>query len=129
MQMTTAGTDQAARATCVAPAQPAHRPSRASAVAHDGPPVLDMAGVDTRPDGEGRALEGASLTIRRGEIVGVAGVEGNGQHTLVRALAGLVGLERGSIRLGGADVTAHALGAASLRAACASFLSNGTPRD
>jgi ABC-type uncharacterized transport system ATPase subunit len=90
-------------------AEPAHRPLGASAAAAVGPPVLDMAGVDTRPDGEGRALEGASLTIRRGEIVGVAGVEGNGQHTLVRALAGLAGLDRGSIRLGGTDVTAHAL--------------------
>ena len=92
-----------------ASAQAAHQPPCASVVAAVGPPVLDMAGVDTRLDGEGRALEGVSLTIRRGEIIGVAGVEGNGQHTLVRALAGLAGLEAGSIRLGGSDVTAHTL--------------------
>ena len=89
----------------VAPAETA----RVSAAAPAGPPVLDMVSVDTRPDGEGRALEGASLTVRRGEIVGVAGVEGNGQHTLLRALAGLAALDRGGIRLGGVDVTAHPL--------------------
>ena len=38
---------------------------------------------------EGRALRGVGLEVRAGEIVGVAGVEGNGQRELVRILAGL----------------------------------------
>jgi simple sugar transport system ATP-binding protein len=53
-------------------------------------------------------LEGVSFEVRAGEIVGIAGVEGNGQTELIEALAGLV--ERkdvtGGIELGGEDVTA-----------------------
>ena len=71
--------------------------------------ALVMENVSTRPDEEGRALEAVDLTVHRGEIVGVAGVEGNGQRTLVRAAAGLAGLAAGTIRLGAADVTARSL--------------------
>ena len=46
-------------------------------------------------DAEGPALDDVSLVIRPGEIVGVAGVEGNGQRTLVRALSGLVDVTSG----------------------------------
>jgi general nucleoside transport system ATP-binding protein len=45
----------------------------------------------------GRALRGVSLEVRQGEIVGVAGVEGNGQRELVRALAGLQPGHEGTI--------------------------------
>jgi simple sugar transport system ATP-binding protein len=61
----------------------------------------------TRPVGEpvivlrdvrvGRALRGVSLEVRAGEIVGVAGVEGNGQRELVRALARLERLDGGAV--------------------------------
>ncbi len=70
------------------------------------PAVLTLARLSTRPDAEGRALEEVSLAVRAGEIVGVAGVEGNGQRTLVRACAGLAGVLSGTLALGGADVTA-----------------------
>lgn len=66
---------------------------------HDAPPVLALNSVRTAADREGPALQEINLAIDRGEIVGVAGVEGNGQRTLVRALAGLVPME-GEIRLG-----------------------------
>ena len=66
--------------------------------------------VSTRPDSEGPALSEASLTIAPGEIVGVAGVEGNGQRTLVRALAGLAEIEAGRIRLDEQDVTTLSTG-------------------
>jgi simple sugar transport system ATP-binding protein len=46
----------------------------------------------------GRALRGVSLHVRAGEIVGVAGVEGNGQRELVRVLAGLALPDRGEVR-------------------------------
>ena len=71
--------------------------------------ALRMDGVSTRPDEEGRPLEAIDLTVHRGEIVGVAGVEGNGQRALVRAAAGLAGLAAGTVRLGDADVTARSL--------------------
>jgi simple sugar transport system ATP-binding protein len=46
--------------------------------------------VVARPGGGVPALSDASLEVRAGEIVGVAGVEGNGQRELLRAIAGLV---------------------------------------
>lgn len=57
-------------------------------------------------DGRSR-LEGVSFEVRRGEIVGIAGVEGNGQSELIEAIAGLVARERlsGSISLDGRDIT------------------------
>lgn len=76
-----------------------------------GAPVLELSGVSTRADGEGPALQDIALSIRPGEIVGVAGVEGNGQRTLVRAIASLAELSSGSLSLGGADVTASSLSA------------------
>jgi ABC-type uncharacterized transport system ATPase subunit len=48
----------------------------------------------------GRALRGVTLRVRGGEIVGVAGVEGNGQRELVRVLAGLDPPDRGEVRSG-----------------------------
>ncbi|MGO4832810.1 ATP-binding cassette domain-containing protein, partial [Rhizobiaceae sp. 2RAB30] len=76
-----------------------------------GVPVLELSRVSTRADGEGPALQDIALSIRPGEIVGVAGVEGNGQRTLVRAIASLAELSSGSLSLGGADVTASSLSA------------------
>jgi general nucleoside transport system ATP-binding protein len=67
--------------------------------------VLDMRDVTTRRDPEGPALDRVALRVGRGEIVGVAGVEGNGQRTLVRALSHLADIESGSIALAGIDVT------------------------
>ena len=56
---------------------------------------------------EGRnALQSVSIQVRRGEVVGIAGVEGNGQTELIEALAGLTPLAGGSVRLGGKDVSA-----------------------
>ncbi|WP_448954484.1 ABC transporter ATP-binding protein [Labrys neptuniae] len=104
---TAASLDKADKAALVgegASAPAAHAAARPATA-----PVLDMKDLNTRPDSEGRPLERANLAIRSGEIVGIAGVEGNGQQTLVRALAGLVGLERGSIALDGRDVTRRPL--------------------
>ena len=63
--------------------------------------MLELRNVATRGDEEGPALRDVSLVIRPGEIVGVAGVEGNGQRTLVRAIAGLVDATHGEIELDG----------------------------
>jgi ribose transport system ATP-binding protein len=64
----------------------------------------------TRPavlEGEGLtndSLKAISLTLREGEILGVAGLEGQGQRALFRALVGLVPLGSGSIKVDGAPV-------------------------
>ena len=51
-----------------------------------------------------RAVDGVSFTVAPGEILGIAGVEGNGQTELLDALAGLRAPTSGSIRLGGAEL-------------------------
>lgn len=54
-----------------------------------GDVVLDVAGLTASNDIGLPALRGVSLQVRAGEIVGIAGVEGNGQRELVEALTGL----------------------------------------
>src|SRR5439155_1891426 len=51
------------------------------------------------------AVRDLTFRVRGGEIVGIAGVEGNGQHELVEALAGLRSPRRGAIRIGGRPVS------------------------
>src|SRR4051794_7014368 len=67
-------------------------------------PVLQMVGV-TVTGGQRPVVDDVTLTVREGEVVGIAGVEGNGQAELVDAIMGLRPLAAGSVLLGGADVT------------------------
>jgi ABC-type uncharacterized transport system ATPase subunit len=68
-------------------------------------PVLELDGVTTR-DATGRALvEDVTFTVRAGEILGIAGVEGNGQAELVETIMGLRPIEAGRIRLASADIS------------------------
>jgi simple sugar transport system ATP-binding protein len=69
--------------------------SAAVAPAADARPVLELSGVTV--GGELRAID---LAVRAGEIVGVAGVDGNGQRELALAIAGLV-KSTGDVRIGG----------------------------
>ena len=63
---------------------------RARARRAPGAPLLEAADLTiARPGGPARWSTGASLTVRGGEIVGIAGVAGNGQSELVEALVGL----------------------------------------
>jgi simple sugar transport system ATP-binding protein len=69
---------------------------------------LELSNVTVRT-AEGRALlDDVSLSVRRGEVVGVAGVEGNGQSELLEVVMGLIPLTSGSITLAGADITSMA---------------------
>jgi general nucleoside transport system ATP-binding protein len=52
-----------------------------------------------------RAVDGVSFDLAQGEILGIAGVEGNGQTELIEAIAGLRAVASGSVRLGNDDVT------------------------
>ena len=71
--------------------------------------ILTMRSVCTIKDSEGPALDGLDFSMRPGEIVGVAGIEGNGQRTLVRAIAGLVEMCGGAITLNEQTVSEMAL--------------------
>ncbi|MFE5026893.1 ABC transporter ATP-binding protein [Streptomyces sp. NPDC056656] len=72
-------------------------------------PMLHLAGVrltQTDLDGVERViLDDVTFTIRRGEVLGIAGVEGNGQSELVEAIMGMRTADRGTVALNGADVT------------------------
>jgi simple sugar transport system ATP-binding protein len=69
-------------------------------------PVLQLREVSVAaPDGR-VLVESASLTVREGEVVGIAGVEGNGQAELVDAVMGLRPLAAGTVVLGTDDITA-----------------------
>jgi general nucleoside transport system ATP-binding protein len=62
-------------------------------------PVLDVAGLAVVDDRGHRVVDGIDLTVRHGEILGVAGVEGNGQTELVEAIVGLRPAVGGTIRV------------------------------
>ncbi|MBI2389662.1 MAG: ATP-binding cassette domain-containing protein [Deltaproteobacteria bacterium] len=66
---------------------------------------VDDLHVDPGEAGAGSPLRGVSIELAQGEVVGVAGVEGNGQHALELALSGVLPSRRGTIALDGADVT------------------------
>lgn len=73
--------------------------------ASPGDVVLEVSGL-TADDMRGQlALRGVDLFVRSGEILGVAGVQGNGQTELVEVLTGLHPATNGSVRILGEDVT------------------------
>ncbi|MCU1503378.1 MAG: transporter related [Ilumatobacteraceae bacterium] len=77
------------------------------AEAHPGDPALTVTDL-TVADADGRLLvDHVTFEVRAGEIVGVAGVQGNGQTELVEALVGLRRVESGEIALAGRNITHH----------------------
>ena len=73
--------------------------------AKPGPAVMQIQNLVIEDDRRHAAVDGVELVIHSGEIVGVAGVEGNGQNELVEAIVGLRQPRSGTIRLNGRDVT------------------------
>lgn len=65
-------------------------------------PVLSVKNLSVNED-DGR-LEDINLTVHRGEVLGIAGVEGNGQAALSNALIGLTKIKNGSIFLNGKEI-------------------------
>jgi simple sugar transport system ATP-binding protein len=88
----------------------------------DAPPLLEVEGLSTEhaissasPASRRGALRDVSFAVRAGEILGVAGIDGNGQEALVSALAGLAPAVAGRLSLGGTSL--RALGIRERRAA------------
>jgi len=75
-----------------------------------GPPepkeiVLQVKGLVVVDDRKVKAVDGVSFEVRAGEIVGVAGVQGNGQTELIEGITGLRPVVSGSVVIGDTDVT------------------------
>jgi simple sugar transport system ATP-binding protein len=70
-----------------------------------GEPLLSVEDLEVLDERGLPAVRGLSLEVRAGEIVGLAGVDGNGQSELVEAVAGLREPAAGRIRVAGRDIT------------------------
>ena len=75
------------------------------AAAPNGAPLLELRNVRVDSPRRARVVNDVSLTVAAGEIVGIAGVEGNGQTELIEAIAGLTPLAGGEIRIAGEDAS------------------------
>jgi general nucleoside transport system ATP-binding protein len=75
--------------------------------AQAGEVLLEIEGLQVFDDREIEKVRGVSMSVRAGEIVGIAGVDGNGQSELIDAITGLRKIERGKVRIAGKDL-AHA---------------------
>ena len=83
---------------------PSPAPSPSSTPAAAAAPLLDVQAIDQYYGGS-HILRGLSLQARAGEVTVVLGRNGVGKTTLLKCLMGVVPVKRGSIRLGGTDLT------------------------
>ncbi len=73
--------------------------------AHPGEAILRIEGLSVKNSKGVLGVKNLSLSVRRGEIVGLCGIDGNGQTELVHALTGLAKAESGRVLLGEQDIT------------------------
>ncbi len=73
--------------------------------AEHGEPMLQLERASLRDNLV--SIGDLSLTVKAGEVIGLAGLEGSGQRTLLRACAGLLRPSAGRVRIGGRDLTRH----------------------
>ncbi len=76
--------------------------------ADPGEVILDVENLSVKNQ-KVLGLKNFSLQVRAGEVVGLAGVDGNGQSELVEAISGMARAESGAIRLKGKDITGLAV--------------------
>ncbi|CAM4031493.1 ABC transporter ATP-binding protein [Lederbergia lenta] len=67
--------------------------------------VLEIHGLEVKDSRGIDAVKELDLTVKSGEIVGIAGVDGNGQTELIEAITGLRRAESGSVKLNGKEIT------------------------
>jgi general nucleoside transport system ATP-binding protein len=84
-----------------------HRRTKAAATA--AVPVLEVRNLVVTGERRARAVDDVTFAVQPREILGIAGVEGNGQSALIEAIVGLRRAQSGEIRIAGADVTALSL--------------------
>ncbi len=83
---------------------PAPEPAAVPVADRSRPAALEVSGLTLAGDPRPR-VDDVSLTVRAGEIVGVAGVSGNGQTELVSLLCGTTAVTAGTVHVGDTDVT------------------------
>jgi len=88
---------------------------------------LSVEGLRVRGDRGTETVHGISMEVRSGEIVGIAGVSGNGQRELSETIAGLRTPTGGSIRLDGKELAGH--GPAAIRDAGLGYVPEERMRD
>jgi simple sugar transport system ATP-binding protein len=79
-------------------------PARGGRAPASGGPLLELSDIRVAASRGGDAVRGVSLVVGAGEIVGVAGVAGNGQRELAEAIAGLRAPTAGTVRVGGVAI-------------------------
>jgi general nucleoside transport system ATP-binding protein len=72
----------------------------AEAGENNAPPAMELEDVTLSGIGEGSGLRGVSLSVHPGELLGIAGVAGNGQRELADLIAGVVAPDSGGIKIG-----------------------------
>jgi len=67
--------------------------------------ILELYDLEVMNSKKMLGVKGVNLSVKSGEIVGIAGVDGNGQSELIEAITGLIPVESGTIVLDGNDIT------------------------
>jgi len=75
--------------------------------AHPGKAILQIKDLVVEDERGQTAVEGVSFEVRAGEILGIAGVQGNGQRELVEGLTGLRSIISGQVVINGQETTGH----------------------
>ncbi|WP_428768626.1 ABC transporter ATP-binding protein [Treponema sp. HNW] len=79
------------------------------APANPGKAVLELKNISVKNSRGRLAVKDLSLDVHAGEIVGIAGVDGNGQSELIYAITGMTPVESGSVLLNGKDITKYGI--------------------
>ena len=77
--------------------------------ANPGECILRVSGITCKNSIGRKVLDNVSLKVKKGQILGLAGVEGNGQHEVLEAIAGMYHVITGDIRLNDKDITNHSI--------------------
>ena len=102
-ETTPAGTDRAQLARMMVGRPVQMVPDRPDV--HLGEPLLEVRDLHVQGDRGDEAVAAMSFSVQAGEILGLAGVSGNGQSELAQAIAGLRPVQQGSVGIDGEDVT------------------------
>ena len=86
-----------------------HEQARGDVPAPSTAPALEVRNLVVAGERRARAVDDVSFTVQPREILGIAGVEGNGQSALIEAIVGLRKAQSGTIHIAGTDVTSMSL--------------------